>query len=83
MTDSYFLIIALLAVAGLGWLVAWLFRKMARGELPISVNTALLIMLAAILVIPFALNFSAHLISTTMQHPQNGAVDGVAGRGEH
>ncbi len=67
MTDSYFLLTVSLVVIGLGWLLVWFFRKMARGELSIGVNTALLVMLLAILVIPFALNFSAHLISMAAQ----------------
>lgn len=68
MTNSYFPILVSLVVVGLGWLVVWFFRKIARGELPIGMNTALLIMLAAILVIPFVLNFSGHLISRATQH---------------
>lgn len=67
MTDSYFLITVSLVVICLGWLMVWFFRKMARGELSIGVNTALLVMLLAILVIPFALNFSAHLIFMATQ----------------
>ena len=67
MTDSYFLITVSLVVICLGWLMVWFFRKMARGELSIGVNTALLVMLLAIVMIPFALNFSAHLISMAAQ----------------
>ena len=68
MTNSYFPILVSLVVVGLGWLVVWFFRKIASGELLIGMNTALLIMLAAILVIPFVLNFSGHLISIATQH---------------
>lgn len=68
MVDKQFLIMVSLIVVALGWLAVWFFRKTARGELSISVHTVLLIMLLAVLIIPFALNFSAHLISTEIRH---------------
>ena len=69
MTDTGFIIISSAVLLGLIWLIVWIFKKIARGEIGISVNAALLITLAAILLIPFAMNFSAHLISGMMQSP--------------
>ncbi|SFN44222.1 hypothetical protein SAMN05216386_0985 [Nitrosospira briensis] len=69
MTDSSFLIISSAVLLGLIWLIVSIFKKVARGEIGISVNAALLMTLAAILLIPFAMNFSAHLISGMMHSP--------------
>lgn len=66
MTDSSFLIISSAVLIGFLWLLVWIFKKIARGEIGISINAALLVMLAAILLVPFAMNFSAHLISGMM-----------------
>jgi hypothetical protein len=66
MTDTSLLLISSAAVIGLVWLVAWLFIRVMRGEIDIGVNTALLILLAAILVVPFAMNFSAHMIANSV-----------------
>jgi hypothetical protein len=66
MTDTSLLLISSAAVIGLVWLVAWLFIRVMRGEIDIGVNTALLILLAAILVVPFAMNFSAHMLANSM-----------------
>jgi hypothetical protein len=63
--DTSLLLIISTAVIGLVWLVAWLFIRVMRGEIDIGVNTALLILLAAILVVPFAMNFSAHMIASS------------------
>jgi hypothetical protein len=65
MTDNLLLLVSA-AVIGLVWLVAWLFMRVMRGEIDIGVNTALLILLAAILVVPFAMNFSAHILANSM-----------------
>ena len=66
MTDTSLVLISSAAVIGLVWLVAWLFIRVMRGEINIGVNTALLILLAAILVVPFAMNFSAHMIANSV-----------------
>jgi hypothetical protein len=65
MTDTSLVLISSAAVIGLVWLVAWLFIRIMRGEINIGVNTALLILLVAILVVPFAINFSAHIIANS------------------
>ena len=68
MTDFSLVLIISAAVIGLVWLLAWFFIKVLRGEIDIGVNTALLILLAAILVVPFAMNFSAHMIANSMHN---------------
>ena len=69
MPDISVIIVSSAVLLGLIWLIVWIFKKIARGEIGISVNAALLITLAAILLIPFAMNFSAHLISGMMHNP--------------
>ena len=66
MTDFSLVLIISAAVIGLVWLLAWFFIRVLRGEIDIGVNTALLILLAAILVVPFAMNFSAHILANSM-----------------
>ena len=68
MTDFSLVLIISAAVIGLVWLLAWFFIRVLRGEIDISVNTALLILVAAILVVPFAMNFSAHMIANSMHN---------------
>lgn len=63
MADSSFVIIISVVLIGILWLAVWILRRIARGEIGISANTALLVVLAVILLVPFAMNFSAHLIS--------------------
>ena len=79
MTDFSLVLIISAAVIGLVWFLAWFFIRVLRGEINISVNTALLIMLAAILVVPFAMNFSAHMIANSM-HSAVDAENPDAGR---
>jgi len=66
MTDFSLVLIISAAVIGLVWLLAWFFIRVLRGEIDIGVNTALLILVAAILVVPFAMNFSAHILANSM-----------------
>ena len=61
--DSGFVTTSILVLAGFFLLVVWFFRKMARGETSMGSHVALLVVLAAMLLVPFAMNFSAHLIS--------------------
>ncbi|SFO22742.1 hypothetical protein [Nitrosospira briensis] len=82
MIDISFLIISSAVLLGLIWLIVWIFKKAARGEIGISVNAALLMTLAAILLIPFAMNFSAHLISG-MMHSPGAAVTSDSESGHH
>lgn len=62
--DSGFVTTAILLLAGFFLLVVWFFRKVARGEIGMGSHVALLVLLAAILLVPFAMNFSTHLISS-------------------
>ncbi|HEU4853713.1 MAG TPA: hypothetical protein VFS89_00295 [Nitrosospira sp.] len=61
--DSGFVTTSILVLAGFFLVVVWFFRKMARGEISMGSHVALLVLLAAMLLVPFAMNFSAHLIS--------------------
>jgi hypothetical protein len=79
MTDFSIVLIISAAVIGLVWLLAWFFIRVLRGEIDISVNTALLILLAAILVVPFAMNFSAHIIANST----NRSADPAHSNAEH
>ena len=69
MMDGGFVTTSVLILTGFFCLVVWFFKKLVRGEIRIGSGTALLVLLAAILLVPFAMNFSAHLISTIMHHP--------------
>ncbi len=62
MADSGLIIISVVVLAGLLWLAVWVLRKIARREIEVSVNTALVALLVVILLVPLGLNFSAHLI---------------------
>lgn len=64
MSDNILVIISTAAVIGFVWVIAWLLKRISRGEIGISVSTAVLALLAAILLVPFGMNFSAHLISS-------------------
>jgi hypothetical protein len=79
MTDFSLVLIISAAVIGLVWLLAWFFIRVLRGEIDISVNAALLILLAAILVVPFAMNFSAHIIANSA----NRSADAAHSNAEH
>lgn len=45
------------------FLIIWVFRKITRRRAGISFNAALLLLLAAILLVPFAVNYTAHLLA--------------------
>ena len=68
MPDRGLIIISVVILAGLLWLAIWVLRKIARGELDVSVNTALVALLVVVLLVPLGLNFSAHLIFGKMNH---------------
>ncbi|HET7060606.1 MAG TPA: hypothetical protein VFI43_00345 [Nitrosospira sp.] len=75
MIDSNLLITAAAVVLGLVWLGAWLLGKIRRGEIEIGTHTILLVLLAAILLVPFAVNVAGHLIANSLYRPsgENGA----------
>ena len=69
--SSNLLIAGSLVFIGLVWVGTWIYRKIRRGEITIGFHTALLGLLAAILLVPFAMNFAAHLISNVI-HDSSG-----------
>ena len=69
MANGNLLITGSAIVLGLLWLGAWIVGKIRRGEIEIGVHTALLALIAAILLVPFAMNVTAHLIANSMNHP--------------
>ena len=80
--DGGFVTTSVLILAGFFWLVVWFLKKLVRGEISLGGHTALLVLLAAILLVPFAMNFSAHLISTIVHHP-GATEDPVPQPGDH
>ena len=69
MVDGNLLMVGSAILLGLVWLGAWVLGKIRRGEIEIGVHTALLALLAAILIVPFAMNVTAHLVANSMYHP--------------
>lgn len=67
--DSVFVISGLVFLIGFVWLGVWIFRKIMRGEVAVSVNTALLALLVIVLLVPFAMNLSAHFLYQKVHHP--------------
>ena len=67
--DGVFVIGGLAFLIGLVWLGVWIFRKIMRGEIAVSVNTALLALLVIVLLVPFAMNLSAHFLYQKVHHP--------------
>ncbi|MDO8438592.1 MAG: hypothetical protein Q7S69_10630 [Nitrosomonadaceae bacterium] len=45
------------------FLTTWVFRKITRRQAGISFNAALILLLVAILLVPFAMNYTAHLLA--------------------
>ena len=68
MADSGLIIFSVVVLTGLLCLAIWVLRKIARGEIDVSVNTALVALLVVALLVPLGLNFSAHLIFGKMNH---------------
>lgn len=80
--DGGFVATSVVILAGFFWLVVWFFKKWMRGEIRLGGHAALLVLLAAILLVPFAMNFSAHLISSIVHHPGT-TEDSVPQPGDH
>ena len=66
--DSVFVISGLAFLIGFVWLGVWIFRKIMRGEVAVSVNMALLALLVIVLLVPFAMNLSAHFLYQKVYH---------------
>ena len=69
--DGGFVIGSVAFLIGLVWLGLWIFRKIMRGEIAVGVNMALLALLVIVLLVPFAMNLSAHFLYQTMHPPSN------------
>ena len=69
--DSGFVISGVAFLISLVWLGVWIFRKIMRGEIAVSVNTALLALLVVVLLVPFAMNLSAHFLYQKVHHPSD------------
>ncbi|MEO5654555.1 MAG: hypothetical protein ABIR00_01035 [Nitrosospira sp.] len=80
MADSGLIIFSVVVLTGLLCLAIWVLRKIARGEIDVSVNTALVALLVVALLVPLGLNFSAHLIFGKMNHS---SIDETAEHPEH
>jgi hypothetical protein len=51
-------------LSDIAFLTTWFFRRITRRRRAgISFNTALLLLLAAILLLPFVMNYTAHLLA--------------------
>ncbi|SFW30441.1 hypothetical protein [Nitrosovibrio sp. Nv17] len=76
-----YLILGLLLAIGLIYLCMGFFRRVARGETEVGVHTILLVLVVAILLVPFVMNVSAHLLAQ-LRHPhsEGGAVNAEAHR---
>ena len=77
--DDVFVISGLALLAGFVWLGVWIFRKIMRGEIAVSVNTALLALLVIVLLVPFAMNLSAHFLYQKVHNPSGHSLE-VEGR---
>ncbi|MDQ3184904.1 MAG: hypothetical protein M3Q16_00220 [Pseudomonadota bacterium] len=71
MVDTGFVISGLALLIGLVWLGMWIFKKIMQGEIGVSVSTALLALLVVVLLVPFAMNLSAHFLYEKMYHPSD------------
>ncbi|HEX7234554.1 MAG TPA: hypothetical protein VF243_04720 [Nitrosospira sp.] len=64
--QSDFLIISAVVLTSFILLAAWIFRLVARGKIIMGPGTALVALLVAILLVPFAMNLSAHFLSNKL-----------------
>jgi hypothetical protein len=64
--QSDFLIISAVVLTSFILLAAWIFRLVARGKIIMGPGTALVALLGAILLVPFAMNLSAHFLSNKL-----------------
>ena len=75
--DTVFAISSLTLLIGFIWLGVWIFKKIMHGEIGVSVSTALVALLVIILLVPFAMNLSAHFLYEKMHHPSD-ATEGAS-----
>ena len=77
MDDSDYIMIGSAFLVGVIWVCAWFFKKVMRGEIGVSVNTALLALLVVILLVPFVMNVSAHFVSQILHHADDATEEAV------
>ena len=77
MDDSDYIMIGSAFLVGVISGCAWFFKKVMRGEIGVSVNTALLALFVVILLVPFVMNVSAHFVSQILHHSED-ATEGAA-----
>lgn len=71
MDDSDYIMIGSMFLVGVIGACAWFFKKVLRGEIGVSINTALLALLVVILLVPFVMNVSAHFVSQVLHHGED------------
>ena len=64
--QSDFLIISTVVLTAFILLAVLVFKLVARGKIIMGPGTALVALLAAILLVPFAMNLSAHFLSNKL-----------------
>jgi len=79
--QSEFLIISAVVLTGFILLAVFIFRLVSRGKIMMGPGAALVALLAAILLGPFAMNLSAHFLSNKLHEtsvPESTAETGEA-----
>jgi hypothetical protein len=79
--QSEFLIVSAAVLIGFILLAVLVFRLVARGKIMMSPGAALVALLVAILLVPFAMNLSAHFLSNKLHEtsvPESTAEAGEA-----
>jgi hypothetical protein len=79
--QSDFLIVSAVVLTGFILLAVFVFRLVARGKLMMGPGAALVALLVAILLVPFAMNLSAHFLSNKLHEtsgPESTAEAGEA-----
>jgi hypothetical protein len=78
--QSEFLIVSAAVLIGFILLAVVIFRLVARGKIMMSPGAALVALLVAILLVPFAMNLSAHFLSNKLH--ETSAPESTAEAGE-
>jgi hypothetical protein len=78
--QSEFLIVSAAVLTGFILLAVVIFRLVARGKIMMGPGAALVALLVAILLVPFAMNLSAHFLSNKLH--ETSVPDSTAEAGE-
>jgi Zn-dependent protease with chaperone function len=78
--QSEFLIVSAVVLTGFILLAVVVFRLVARGKIMMGPGGALIALLVAILLVPFAMNLSAHFLSNKLH--ETSAPESTAEAGE-